>query len=350
MAEKFKLTNDQLWAMHEAAKKREKERQKKALLATTEATHRASEAEKAKSRDRFISKSKAKLANSELDNYNFARSIKEEAIQKKRKFAKDLTDNLVAEAIAYPYLEVAKMNNFTQEQTDLGKKFIDNFVVETGAENILKNMREGTVVTSLYADIISETTKEVLEACGKKCKDTKTEEYDICYTFDKEYADKFVNSLVKATPNALSNIISTRVSSAVQDFVNKQQDDQNTIKDILNKAKDNITAAKEKKFSEQTIKEITEQSEITARHKISLIYRENTNLYGRMVKDFSKEMVTKEKINEQAMKEAGYIKENGKLNIAKIMNDTQVMYTVLETINTAGFYDIDKNYVATIVA
>ena len=346
MAEKFKLTNDQLWAMHEAAKKREKERQKKALLAATEASCRVSETEKAKSRDKFISKSKANLANSELDNYNFARSIKEEAVQKKKKFAKDLTDNLVAEAIAYPYLEVAKMNNFTQEQTDLGKKFIDNFVVETGAENILKNMREGTVVTSLYADIISETTKEVLEACGKKCKDTKTEEYDICYTFDKEYADKFVNSLVKATPNALPNIISTRVSSAVQDFVNKQQDDQNTIKDILNKAKDNITAAKEKKFSEQTIKEITEQSEIAARHKISLIYRENTNLYGRMVKNFSKQMVT---VNEQAMKDAGYVKENGKLNIAKVMNDTQVMYTVLETINTAGFYDIDKNYVASIV-
>ena len=346
MAEKFKLTNDQLWAMHEAAKKREKERQKKALLASTEATCRVSETEKAKARDKFISKSKANLANSELDNYNFARSIKEEAVQKKRKFAKDLTDNLVSEAIAYPYLEVAKMNNFTQEQTDLGKKIIDNFVVETGAENILKNMREGTVVTSLYADIISETTKEVLEACGKKCKDTKTEEYDICYTFDKEYADKFVNSLVKATPTALPNIISTRVSSAVQDFVNKQQDDQNTIKDILNKAKDNITAAKEKKFSEQTIKEITEQSEIAARHKISLIYRENTNLYGRMVKNFSKQMVT---VNEQAMKDAGYVKENGKLNIAKVMNDTQVMYTVLETINTAGFYDIDKNYVISIV-
>ena len=346
MAEKFRLTNDQIWAMHEAAKKREKERQKKALLANTEATCRVSETEKAKARDKFISKSKANLANSELDNYNFARSIKEEAVQKKRKFAKDLTDNLVSEAIAYPYLEVAKMNNFTQEQTDLGKKIIDNFVVETGAENILKNMREGTVVTSLYADIISETTKEVLEACGKKCKDTKTEEYDICYTFDKEYADKFVNSLVKATPTALPNIISTRVSSAVQDFVNKQQDDQNTIKDILNKAKDNITAAKEKKFSEQTIKEITEQSEIAARHKISLIYRENTNLYGRMVKNFSKQMVT---VNEQTMKDAGYVKENGKLNIAKVMNDTQVMYTVLETINTAGFYDIDKNYVASIV-
>ena len=346
MAEKFRLTNDQIWAMHEAAKKREKERQKKALLANTEATCRVSETEKAKARDKFISKSKANLANSELDNYNFARSIKEEAVQKKRKFAKDLTDNLVSEAIAYPYLEVAKMNNFTQEQTDLGKKIIDNFVVETGAENILKNMREGTVVTSLYADIISETTKEVLEACGKKCKDTKTEEYDICYTFDKEYADKFVNSLVKATPTALPNIISTRVSSAVQDFVNKQQDDQNTIKDILNKAKDNITAAKEKKFSEQTIKEITEQSEIAARHKISLIYRENTNLYGRMVKNFSKQMVT---VNEQAMKDAGYVKENGKLNIAKVMNDTQVMYTVLETINTAGFYDIDKNYVTSIV-
>ena len=345
MAENFRLTDDQLWAMHEAAKKREKERRKKAMLTATDVYRKSSEAEKAKSRDKFISGTKAKLANSELDNYNFARSIKEEAIQKKKKFAKDLTDNLVAESIAYPYLEVARMNNFTEEQTNLGRKIIDNFVVETGAENILKNMREGTVVTSLYADIISETTKEVLEACGKKCKDTKTEEYDICYTFDKEYADKFVNSLAKATPNALSNIISTRVSSAVQDFVNKQQDDQNTIKDILNSAKDKITAAKEKRFSEQALKDFTEQTEIAARHKISLIYRENTNLYGRMVKNFSKEMV-----NEQAMKDAGYVKEDGKMNIAKVMNDTQVMYTVLETINTAGFYDIDKKYVASIVA
>ena len=168
MAENFRLTDDQLWAMHEAAKKREKERRKKAMLTATDVYRKSSEAEKAKSRDKFISSSKAKLANSELDNYNFARSIKEEAIQKKKKFAKDLTDNLVAESIAYPYLEVARMNNFTNEQTELGRKIIDNFVVETGAENILKNMREGTIVTSLYADIISETTKEVLEACGKK--------------------------------------------------------------------------------------------------------------------------------------------------------------------------------------
>jgi hypothetical protein len=346
MSEPFRLTDDQLWAMQEAARKREKERQKQALLAATEAAGRkSSEAEKAKSRDKFVSGTNAKLANSELDNYNFARSIKEAAVKKKRKFADDLKANLVAESIAYPYSEVAKANNFTQEQTELGRKLIDNFVVETGAENILKNMREGTIVTSLYADIINETTQEVLEACGKKSKDTKTEEYDICYTFDKEYADKFVNSLANATPSALSNIISNRVSSAVQDFVNKQQDDQNTIKDILNSAKDKIASAKEKKFSEQALKEYTEQTEIAARHKISLIYRENTNLYGRMVKNFSKEMV-----NEQAMKDAGYVKEDGKLNIAKVMNDTQVMYTVLETINTAGFYDIDKAYVASIVA
>ena len=32
MAEKFRLTDDQLWAMHEAAKKREKERRKKLYL------------------------------------------------------------------------------------------------------------------------------------------------------------------------------------------------------------------------------------------------------------------------------------------------------------------------------
>ena len=35
MAEKFRLTDDQLWAMHEAARKREMERQKKALLTPT---------------------------------------------------------------------------------------------------------------------------------------------------------------------------------------------------------------------------------------------------------------------------------------------------------------------------
>ena len=50
------------------------------------------------------------------------------------------------------------------------------------------------------------------------------------------------------------------------------------------------------------------------------------------------------------MKDAGYVKEDGKMNIAKIMNDTQVMYTVLETINTAGFYNIDKEYVTSIVS
>ena len=44
MAENFRLTDDQLWAMHEAAKKREKERRKKAMLTATDVYRKSSEA------------------------------------------------------------------------------------------------------------------------------------------------------------------------------------------------------------------------------------------------------------------------------------------------------------------
>ena len=97
MAENFRLTDDQLWAMHEAAKKREKERRKKAMLTATDVYRKSSEAEKAKSRDKFISSSKVKLANSELDNYNFARSIKEEAIQKKKNEPRKANEQVVGD-------------------------------------------------------------------------------------------------------------------------------------------------------------------------------------------------------------------------------------------------------------
>ena len=59
-----------------------------------------------------------------------------------------------------------------------------------------------------------------------------------------------------------------------------------------------------------------------------------------MVRQFSESM-----IKDPKFKEAGYVNESGSLNVGKVLNDTRVMYTVLEMVNTMGLIDVDRDYV-----
>ena len=328
-------TEAEVWAFYEAAKKR-REKQKKsddkklaAKLADPDPVK--TEAAKEEERKQYEKKVDERLGQAEWDDYNWGRKIKESAnIKSRSEFQPEITQHLVSEAIAFPFRQVAKREKFNEQQLNLGLKLIDQFVQEEGAYNILENMRHGTVVTSLYASYIDECVESLMETCRKECKGKDIEEDNLCYIFDKEHSEKFIDSLSSSTPNKLAEIIGDRVTTSVTSFINKQQDDQNQVKDILNNARDKIVSSKEADFAESV--------NMSAKRKINQIYRENTNIFGCMVKDFSKSvLLEQEQFGE-------YIREENKIDFARLINDTQVMYTVMETVNTCGFMKIDKDY------
>lgn len=292
----------------------------------------ASQAEK----DSILREHAAKMATQAKDE-KFKKSKaqldkKEKNLKKIKEFGEILRGSLLAEALAVPFDQIAALDGYNEHQTSLGHGIIESIIAENGIGDLLFSMQDKNVYLCEYANEINDLVKVVMESSKNKCKECPDDETDICYTLDKDYADKFIHTIQGCTPTKLAGVISKRVEDAVTHFVDQNSEAKQQIKDIYTAAKAKIG----KTTNEAVIKDYT----VAAKKKVASVYGENTNLYGAMVRQFSETM-----IKDPKFKEAGYVNESGSLNVGKVLNDTRVMYTVLEMVNTMGLIDVDRDYV-----
>lgn len=251
-----------------------------------------------------------------------------------RSFGESLKTTLVIEAVCHTFQKVGKELDFNEHHLATGAKIIENLIKENGTDVMIDRFRTKNVLLSSYAEAIEHVFNSVMEANKEKCANCNDED-DICFTFDKEYASNFVDSLVGATPTRIANIIGDRVGKAVTSFVDQNTENKLKIEDIYRKAKEKIA-----KTDDQEIKE---EFNGMAKRAVNRINQAPTTFYGSMVR----EMATSIMKNEDLKKV--YATEEGRLNMGKICNDTQVMYTVLETVNTLGVVDVTPEYAKRVI-
>lgn len=255
---------------------------------------------------------------------------KKKNLKKIKEFGETLRGNLLAEALAVPFDQVAELDGYDEQQLRLGHKIIENFIAEQGIGDLMFSMCDKSVMLCEYAEEIDNLAQFVMESSAKKCKDD--DEADICYTLDKQYADKFIQTIRGCTPGKLAGVISKRVENAVTAFIDQNAEAKQQVKDIYQAAK--------AKISQTTNEGYIEDYNIAAKKKVAQVYRERTNLYGMMSRQFAESM-----IKDSKFKDAGYVNESGSLNVPRVLNDTRVMYTVLEMMNTIGLAKVDREYI-----
>jgi len=240
-------------------------------------------------------------------------------------FGETVRSALVTEAIYKIYKE-ATADNLVEDTMNraIMRSIVSEYVAENGCYEILNRMKKASVMTSQMYNTITETAQKILESVDKDDPNT--------FTITPDMKDEFFKQLDYSDSEAVSDAIKARVSDEVNDFVTANAKDHEDINAALKDAQDKIENVPE---TEQDLREAYEQK---ARRQVLAIRTAPKNVFHAMVS-----AVCESTLKNQA--EYAEFMHEGHLNVDKVVDRVALMYTFMETLNTARMEKIDEAYI-----
>lgn len=247
-----------------------------------------------------------------------------EAVRKKKQSVKefklDVRKSLLVECI-YSLYNASFGNKIEYENESLIKKsLVAKFVEEEGTEKLLNSFKGKSVLLSEYASIINEYTTMIMEA----------NEVTQSNSINQNIKDTFFDDIFGDEAKDVALSIKMRVADAIEEFNISNQEEKMDIENLIKISQDKIANA--------TTEELKEQVELTTNRQIFKIRQRKRNIFESMVYNTSKAYFSNQAIKEQ------YSDKQGKLDIDKIVESCELMYTFLETVNTAKIIEVSEEY------
>lgn len=213
----------------------------------------------------------------------------------------------------------------------VGNATIDKLVdycaqVQKDTKNQLFNLSLGTragivdnTVTAVFKYAINKYGKEFnqFKAIAEACNFNEEDIQDM----EDEKMTKFANKVEKMSPDKLNEEIAERVMTATKDFIEKRNEKAETIKDIYRKAASDVQQADNDSMKESI--------ELYAKGKVSTMDMKPISLFEAVVNNVCEYIVSHDSIGKLYFNE-----DSTSLNMNKVMDDAQAIYTVLEEVNT----------------
>ena len=218
-------------------------------------------------------------------------------------------------------------NNLDPQLKVVGKHCCENFVKEEGVNNILRNCKK-TLFLNEFAIILEETHKKVVLGAA----DNKNDEFEIDNSTMKEYYDK----LRGMNYEPMCKTIINRVADAEKDFVQSNIKDREQIESAAEKAKDKIDSIRTK--DEDTAEDIKDEFTIMYKKEVNNIENRRRNILESIIRHMGKNIVSDD------VSRNDFVQESGKLNMNKIIDTSEVMYTFLEMVNTTQLREVNAEY------
>lgn len=259
---------------------------------------------------------------------------REKADRRRNNYNKFLTESkefLVAEAMNQMLLQCLP-DNLDPQLKAVGKNCCENFVKEEGVNNILKSCKK-TLFLNEFAIILEETHKKVVLGAA----DNKKDDFEIYNSTMRAYYDK----LRSMNYEPMCKAIVTRVADAEKNFVQSNIKDKEQIESAAEKAKDKIDSIRTK--DEDTAENIKEEYAIMYKREINGIENRRRNILESIIRHMGKNIVADEN------NRTGFIQESGKLDMNKIIDTSEVMYTFLEMVNTTQLKQVDAAYLENVI-
>ena len=245
------------------------------------------------------------------------------------KFSLNVQNFLVSESINFllqPCLE-----GKSKENKEYGKVLCEQFVIENGSSNLLRQFGRKSQLLYEISNIVHEIYDDVM------CKVDKQD----ALTFVIKPSDKkdFYNKLSDLSPEEISKEVNERTCKAAQEFIQNNINDKLDMEEIAAKTKEKIDNVKATNTEKK--KELQKEYANMAKVRMNqIVYNRKKNVYEQMVHNFTNQIIKNENLY------PSFVNESGKLNMDSITEKVDVMYRFLETINTAKIYDVNESYIS----
>lgn len=241
-------------------------------------------------------------------------------------FKSQTYDFLVSEAMVH-ILEkcIPQLNSTFKSQL---RNICTSFVNEETSYKLVNSFRTKTLFLSELASIIEESQKQIIHGCEGKDGPFKISNSDI---------NKFYNKLDNITDNQITKEISSRVAKAEEEFIKNNINDKKELEDLASSTKEKLDSIK----NDDSDLENKLKQECTAlyKRKVDSIMKRKKGILESIVLRMSNGIITEESML------SSYTKENGKLDMQKIIESSEIMYAFLEMVNTLKIKKVDNNYI-----
>ena len=282
--------------------------------------------------------------------------------QDKTKLDKDLVDQF-SESVNSRLLEcclyqgmlkpVLKEQFCNSHERKLGKTLVRNFIKEHGAFNLVQSLKDKSCYLNEWYDAIKGYHTAMMNEAKEIAQDgiPEAELFDI----EDDTIKNFVFDTKSIIPKDITKMITSRVEDAVNDFIDQNKKQKEEIKKVYEKAKEKVASLKDTidpndpsfqdfngdpnteldpKYGDQ----VQEQAMAMVRGKQRAFREEATSVFSILSKN------TLEAIHRnQAIKESYSVGITGRLDFQKAINDTKVMYSFLECLNTLNIMDLNES-------
>ena len=272
----------------------------------------------------------AREAQEQQDYYiNYQKNINE-AAAKKREFLANTKASLLSECLFKLYKE-SSVTPLTKQDKMVARNLVNKFVLENGADELVRSFATKNLLLSEFSRITTTYYNKILEAC---CKDDDKERFNKQqareFEIDDQTKDDFFDELKDIDTSDASNLIKQRVSDAVSEFVDSNSEQKLEYEDIINSAKE--------KMAGTTNEALIEQYNYQAKAKINnMKLNRKKNVFNCMVESLAIKSFKDDKFKTK------YINESA-LNMDNIVNDSMLIYQMLEMVNTTNMVNVTEEY------
>lgn len=241
-------------------------------------------------------------------------------------FTSESRDFLLCESL-YHIMKKCFPSTIDESLLMRGRSVVESFVQEESSTNLINQFKTKTLFLSELANIIETTHKRVLHSC-----DGKDAPFKITNSDMKAFHDRIDGMDI----DTITKEIVSRVTKAEEEFVKANIKDKETLEELAEKTKQSIDNVKAKDSDVE--KDIKQEQSALYRRQVDNIMNRKKSILESMVLRMSRAVVTEDSILEQ------FTQENGKLDMQKIIDVSEVMYTFLEMVNTLKIKNVTSNY------
>lgn len=224
-----------------------------------------------------------------------------------------------------PVLESDYANN---HQLELGSSLVWKFVQEEGSTNLYNRFKNTNIYLNEFSNCIDYWHPYIVNEAKDKIKEGLSEK-DALAIEDGDI-NNFVFDIKKSIPNDVNKIIQDRVSDSITDFIDENKKNKAQVEDIYNKAKEQMVQYDDPVIQQEALR--------MAKSKERAILEKDTNVFSSMAN------IMVESVHKIDVLKESYTGSNNRLDFKKVIDDTKVMYTFLECLNTLNVIDVNEEY------